>query len=69
MRRALWLLLAIYLVVLTGSSPRAEAAPVLRVDGPRATVVDDPSVAPSGALSRPTPSPGRHQPRARELLT
>jgi hypothetical protein len=53
MRRVLWLFLSIGLLGLVGPSAGAEAAPVLRVDGPRATVVDDPSVAPSGALSEP----------------
>jgi len=67
MTRVLWLFLSVGLLVLAGSSARAEASPLLRVDGPRATVVDDPSIAAAGALSEPgvgrTPAAASRGPR------
>ncbi len=53
MRRAVRLLVSIGLLMLLGPSAAAQAAPVLRVDGPRATMVEDPSIAPPGALTEP----------------
>ncbi len=51
MKRTVWLLLVGLSVI--GPSAGAQAAPVLRVDGPRATVVEDPSIPAPGALAEP----------------
>ncbi len=53
MRRLAWLLLAIGLLILVGPSAAAQGAPVLRVDGPRATVIEDPSIPSPGVLAEP----------------